>query len=86
MDQRPVEDVYQQAGLLSPMDRLRLIERIARSLAEERGAAGSSPTYDWMAVRGIAPTLQDGEDAQEWVSRTREESDAERDDQLGRRL
>ena len=30
---------------------------------------------DWMSVRGVAPDLLDGEDAQEWVSRSRSQSD-----------
>ena len=42
------------------------------------------PTYDWMSVRGIAPDLLGGEDAQEWVSRTRREADEHRDKQLRR--
>ena len=42
------------------------------------------PPYDWMALRGIAPNLMEGEDAQEWVTRTRREEDERREKQWKR--
>ncbi|MEJ5253538.1 MAG: hypothetical protein HPY54_13105 [Chthonomonadetes bacterium] len=61
-----LQEVYEQyIKPLSPEQRLKLVEMIAHDLAE------AQPRYDWVSVRGIAPDLLNGEDAQEWVSRGR---------------
>jgi hypothetical protein len=80
-----IEEIYKQH--IKPLlieERLRLIEMIAHDLAERPVEAGLGQQYDWMLVRGIAPQLLDGEDAQEWVSRTRREADEQRDRQWKR--
>ena len=75
-----VEEIYEQViKRLSPMQRLRLVEKIAHELSAQPSEGEPPPPYDWMAVRGIAPNLLGGEDAQEWVSRTRRESDERRE-------
>ncbi|MBM4031117.1 MAG: hypothetical protein FJ291_04950 [Planctomycetes bacterium] len=45
----------------------------------------SGERYDWMEMEGIAPDLMGGEDAQDWVSRTRQESDDHRQQQWKRK-
>jgi hypothetical protein len=69
------------ATQLSPADRLKLVERIVHDLAAFPAVSALTAHYDWMSVRGIAPNLLDGEDAQEWVSRTRREGDEQRERQ-----
>ena len=65
--------VLREAAKLSRKERLLLIEHlVARLRAEDTGAA-TKPR--WEDFAGGAPSPLCGEDAQEWVSRTRRESD-----------
>ena len=82
MAQTPVDEAYEQiVKRLSPAERLRLVERIVHDLPQQPDEASSSERYDWLSMAGIAPNLLDGEDAQEWVSRTRREADEHREKQ-----
>lgn len=54
-------------------------EQVRQSLGKQVGLR-----HDWMSIRGTAPNLLDGEDAQEWVSRTRREGDEHRERQWRR--
>lgn len=77
-----VEEIYQQhIKPLPAAERIRLIEMTARDLVVQPTEEGFSERHDWMSVRGIAPDLLEGEDAQEWVSRTRREADEHREKQ-----
>ncbi len=73
-----LDQVATLADQLPAVERLRLIERIVHDLAANTAAETSTQRHDWMAVRGIAPGLLGGEDAQDWVSRSRREGDEER--------
>jgi hypothetical protein len=73
------------AAQLSPSDRLRLVERIARDLAGPSSDPLPRPRVDWMSLRGIAPNLLEAQDAQDWVTAARREADERRDESLGRR-
>ena len=74
------EEIYEQVvRRLSTTERLRLVERIARDLSAP--SAEPDKSYEWMSLRGIAPNLLAGADAQEWVSRTRRDADEEREAQ-----
>jgi hypothetical protein len=76
------ERVYEELVKgLPAVERLRLVEKIVHDLSAEAPGGESGERYDWMAIEGIAPDLLDGEDAQEWVSRTRQESDDHREEQ-----
>ena len=80
-----IDELYEQAVRpLSLTDQLRLVERIARDLSD---ASSGEPEqrYDWMSLRGIAPGLLEGEDAQAWVSRCRQEADRHREPARGTR-
>ena len=79
-----VDQLATLAEQLAPADRLRLVERIVHDLAALPAANEPRPRHDWMALRGIAPNLLGGEDAQEWVSRTRREGDEQREKQWRR--
>lgn len=63
---------------LSPAERLRLVERIARDLAERSDPLSTSGKRPWRELQGIVSYPLCGEDAQDWVSKTRRESDAHR--------
>jgi hypothetical protein len=80
-----VEEIYDQhIKPLPVVERLRLIEMIAHDLMEQP-IEESPKRHDWMSVRGIAPNLLEGEDAQAWVSRTRREADEGRERQWKRK-
>ena len=64
---------------LTDEQRLRLVEKIIHELVAATGASVAPAGHDWMSVRGIAPGLLDGNDAQQWVSRSRQEADAGRE-------
>jgi hypothetical protein len=70
------EEIYERHIKPLPVaERLRLIEMTVHDLAVRPAESGSLGQHDWMSVRGIAPHLLGGEDAQEWVSRSRREAD-----------
>lgn len=76
------ERVYEElVKCLPAVERLRLVEKIVHDLLLAAREAESGERYDWMAIEGIAPDPLDGEDAQQWVSRTRQESDDHREKQ-----
>ncbi len=65
---------------LPPDERLRLIERISRELASELGTEQPRQRA-WREIAGLLPYPALGEDAQEWISRTRHEADEHREPQ-----
>ena len=75
-----VEEIYKQViRSLSPAEQAQLLEKIARNLSHQLPPSEPLERYDWMSVRGIAPHLLAGEDAQAWVSRSRRETDEHRE-------
>ena len=62
-----------------------LIERARRAAAltppEHHWPEHHWPEHHWMDAAGIAPYPLTGEDAQAWVSRSRQEGDEEREQQ-----
>lgn len=74
MSKISAEEIYEQyIKPLSAAGCLRLIEMAAHDLMAQPAKDAPSERHDWMSIRGIAPDLLGGEDAQEWVSRTRGE-------------
>ena len=75
-----VGEIMKQAEMLSASEQLALavllIERARRA-----PAMVTSVRKKWMDVAGIAPYPLTGEDAQDWVSRTRQEGDDTREQQ-----
>lgn len=79
-----LEQVEGLAAQLLPQEQLQLLARVSERLSDLLIAHDlSSPpvesephkSYEWMSLRGIAPNLLEGEDAQTWVSRARSETD-----------
>jgi len=78
MSVKTADEAYEQiVKSLPPAERRRLAERIMDDLpgSEPPEGATCEERHDWMSLAGIAPDLLGGEDAQEWVSRTRREAD-----------
>lgn len=77
-----VEEIYERHIKPLPVtERLRLIEMAVHDLAIPLTGGEALEHHDWMSVRGIAPNLLRGGDAQEWVSRTRCKADGQREKQ-----
>jgi len=79
------EEIYDQ--IIKPLpaaERLRLVEKIAHDLSAPLPENQSTGRTEWMSLRGIAPDLLGGEDAQAWVSRSRHEADEDRERQWRR--
>lgn len=68
------------AAQLPPVEQKQLAETILRELASESPAPPRRRS--WREIRGSVPYPLCGEDAQAWVSRTRRESDEERERHL----
>ncbi|HXG11504.1 MAG TPA: hypothetical protein VNK04_17245 [Gemmataceae bacterium] len=81
MDNVTLEKVEALAAQLSPEDRRRLAEKILRDLAAEAAPGKPRPGRSWSEIRGIVAYPMFGEDAQQWVSRTRREADEHREKQ-----
>lgn len=79
-----VEHLATLAAQLSAAERLQLVEKIVHGLATSASAGEMRPRRHWSEIRGIVPYPMCGEDAQEWVSRTRRESDEHREKQWRR--
>jgi hypothetical protein len=71
------------AAQLPPSERKQLAETILRELAAESPPAGPPRRRSWREIRGSVPYPLCGEDAQAWVTRTRRESDEQRQPQGG---
>ena len=71
-------DLIRQTDKLTPEERLRLIAYLAE---QARQSARQPPTRRWQDIKGAAAYPLMDEDAQSWVSRNRQESDAQREQQ-----
>ena len=69
------------AAQLPPTDRRQLAETILRELDAAANPAGSPRRRSWREIRGTVPYPLCGEDAQAWVSRSRRDSDEQRERQ-----
>jgi hypothetical protein len=73
-----LDQVAALAAQLSPIERLQLVEKIVHALAASPTLTETPRRRLWREIRGLLPYPMLGEDAQTWVSRTRRESDEER--------
>ncbi|GAB4292732.1 MAG: hypothetical protein Fur0025_28580 [Oscillatoriaceae cyanobacterium] len=71
-----LKDLLQQAEQLSYEERLELIRGVAQGLKKSEAGVRAKPR--WSDLKGMAPYPMMGEDAQEWVTRTRREGDEHR--------
>lgn len=77
MASKDLADIIRRAETLSPQELLQLISHLAESA--RRAYDEGSARRRWGEISGVAPYSLLGEDAQDWVSRGREESDASRE-------
>jgi hypothetical protein len=69
--------LIRQVESLSVDEQLRLASYLVERARQT--CAGPTPRYRWQDVRGIAPYPLLGEDAQAWVSRTRQDDTEQRE-------
>lgn len=75
-----LSSVAELAAQLPPAEQKQLAESILQHLAS--GAQPATPRRrSWSEIRGSVPYPLCGENAQAWVSRTRQESDDQREQQ-----
>ena len=80
------EDLYELVQQLPAAERLRLVEKIANLTRRATPPAGPvRAPFDWSQLAGAAPGLLGGEDAQAWVHRSRQQSDAAREHPTGQK-
>ncbi|HOF86564.1 MAG TPA: hypothetical protein PLZ36_00490 [Armatimonadota bacterium] len=76
MASRELRAILKQAEALSPEERQELLDQLHEQVAADHRAVGQRISL--LDIAGIAPYPLLGEDAQEWVSRTRREGDEHR--------
>jgi hypothetical protein len=69
-----LRDLMRQSNSLTNDEKMDLIMHLTRQLKQ-----ANKPSRKWSEICGIAPNLMQGEDAQEWVSRTRREATEHRE-------
>ena len=79
MDAVTLEHVEALAARLTLEEQARLAEHLLSVLSSAAASGRQSARMNWMSLRGVAPGLLGGEDAQRWVSRSRQELDEERE-------
>lgn len=77
MSSRTLQDLMRQVDELSIDEQLDLLAYIAEQ------ARKNTKRPRWGDIYGITPDIMEGEDAQEWVTRTRKESTNHREALLG---
>jgi hypothetical protein len=83
MVSRELIDVLRQAEQLPPAEQLELIARLAGHLQSAHGDdLKPRRRRSWLEIAGSAPYPLLGEDAQDWVTRTRHEGDEHREQLL----
>ncbi len=66
-----LEQILQEIEQLTPDEQKQLSERLAERVKSSERV--SQPKRSWQELRGIAPNILGGRDAQEWVNELRNE-------------
>ncbi len=72
-----LNELIEKSDLLTPQEQLHLIAALAEKV-RSAAALGPKPRRKWSDLSGILPYPACGEDAQEYISRSRRESDVSR--------
>jgi len=72
-----LEKVLSEIEELTPEEQLMVMSRLLESV--KKHLSQTKPKAKWSDLKGMAPYPLFGEDAQEWVSRTRREGDEHRE-------
>ncbi|MDX2213083.1 MAG: hypothetical protein SFY66_07315 [Oculatellaceae cyanobacterium bins.114] len=67
-----LQQVLQEIEQLTPAEQLEVISYATEQL-KQRALTQTNPKRSWRELRGIAPNVLDGQDAQEWVNQLRSE-------------
>lgn len=78
-----LQQILQDIEQLTPEEQIEVLNHTAEHL-KRRTATDHSPQRKWLDMAGTMPYPLMGEDAQVWVTRTRQESQEQRDHLLGR--
>ena len=60
---------------LSTAEQLKLLQKIAQEIADRTPSEPTTPQRSWSEAKGTLKGALNGEDAQEYISRTRKEAD-----------
>ena len=79
MAYQDLAELMEKSNKLTPDEKLQLIAHLTNNMQDN----GHQPQkrYSWHDIRGAVPYPFFGEDAQDWISRTRQEGDEERERQ-----
>ncbi len=77
-----LQQVLSDIDRLSPTDRIQVMTHVIESIKEYVPTEPIKPQRKWHDLRGMVMAPLMGEDAQEWVSRTRQEGDEHRESLL----
>lgn len=80
MTHNTLKQLKQQADTLTLEEQLELITYQAEKARQAQPTA--KPRQRWSEIRGLVPAPALGEDAQTWVTRTRQEAGEHRESQL----
>lgn len=82
MEQETLEDIQRRVEALTPNEQLSLVVYLVQRIRD--AYSDDQPRPKWSDLCGLAPCPMMGEDAQAWVTRTRRESDEQRERQWRR--
>jgi hypothetical protein len=71
MQETPLEMIKKQAEKLSLSDHIKLVEALVQQLKEK--SVSTREELDWAELYGLGKGLWNGEDAQDYVSRLRDD-------------
>jgi hypothetical protein len=74
-----LQQVLNDVDCLSLTDRIQVMTHVIESIKEYIPTEPVKSTRKWSDIKGMATTPLMGEDAQEWVSRSRREGDEHRE-------
>jgi hypothetical protein len=74
-----LQQVLSDIDRLSPTDRIQVMSYVIESIREYVPTESKKLTRKWSDLKGMVTFPLMGEDAQEWVSRTRREGDEHRE-------
>lgn len=82
MNTPTLEDVIAQADQLPEAERMELVEYLISTIAPgNKETESDEKEYTWDDLRGLATYPIMGEEAQEWITRTRQEGTERREHQ-----
>jgi hypothetical protein len=77
-----LQQVLSDIDRLSPTDRIQVMNHVIESIKEYVPTEPVKSQRKWSDLKGMATSPLMGEDAQEWMSRTRREGDEHRESLL----